>query len=96
MKYLTPLFATVLALFSLVANAQDNSVAPKYGKYNCTASKYSGGFYSYTPRGSFIITKDGKYTYKVLKSPAVEHTPWMQKAISCSKEVISTEEKPRK
>ncbi|MDD2794175.1 MAG: hypothetical protein PHD73_13420 [Sediminibacterium sp.] len=70
MKYLTPLFATVLALFSLVANAQDNSVAPKYGKYNCTASKYSGGFYSYTPRGSFIITKDGKYTYKGFEKPS--------------------------
>lgn len=35
MKYCTTLFATLIfTLFTLIANAQDNPVTPKYGKYN--------------------------------------------------------------
>lgn len=41
-----------------------------FGKYGCTTSKYSGGSYEYIPRGSFIITKDGKYTYYGFKKPS--------------------------
>jgi len=71
MKHCTSLFATlVFTLFTLIANAQDNPVTPKYGKYNCTASKYSGGFYQYTPKGSFTIMKDGTYTYYGFEKPS--------------------------
>jgi hypothetical protein len=42
----------------------------KYGKYGCTATKYQNGSYEYLPRGSFAITKDGKYTYSGFKKPS--------------------------
>ncbi|MBH8557858.1 hypothetical protein [Hymenobacter negativus] len=42
----------------------------KYGKYGCTASKYRGGFYEYTPRGSFTINKNGTYTYQGFEKPS--------------------------
>jgi hypothetical protein len=45
------------------ANAQQKAQPLKYGKYVCTASKYTNGFYEYIPRGSFMITKAGTYTY---------------------------------
>lgn len=43
---------------------------PAYGKYGCTASSYSGGSISYTPRGSFIITAKGTYTYLGFEKPS--------------------------
>lgn len=42
----------------------------KYGKYNCTASKYVNGFYEYIPKGSFTISKNGTYTYNGFKKPS--------------------------
>ena len=42
----------------------------KYGKYGCTASKYSNGSYEFIPRGSFTISKNGKYTYYGLEKPS--------------------------
>ena len=41
-----------------------------YGKYSCTASKYRNGSYEFIPRGSFTITKNGKYTYYGFKKPS--------------------------
>lgn len=41
-----------------------------YGKYGCTASKYRNGSYEYIPRGSFTISKDGKYTYLGFEKPS--------------------------
>jgi hypothetical protein len=43
---------------------------PVYGKYACTASKYSGGSYEYIPSGSVTITKEGKYTYNGFTTPS--------------------------
>lgn len=54
----------------LLAGAQKNQSKLKYGKYGCTASKYRNGSYEYTARGSFVITKDGQYTYLGLKKPS--------------------------
>lgn len=54
----------------LVTPAQDNVSKPKYGKNGCTASKYRNGSYEYTPRGTFVITKDGYYTYSGFKTPS--------------------------
>lgn len=41
-----------------------------YGKYGCTATKNNGGTIEYVMRGSFVITKDGKYTYSGFKNPS--------------------------
>src|SRR5438105_518018 len=41
-----------------------------YGKYGCTASSYSGGFVQYSPKGSFVIEKNGRYTYNGFKKPS--------------------------
>lgn len=41
-----------------------------YGKYGCTASKYRNGSYEYIPRGSFTISKNGKYTYFGFEKPS--------------------------
>ena len=62
--------AIALIVFSWSGKAQNTAAAVKYGKYGCTASKYRNGSYEYTPRGSFVITKDGKYTYFGFKKPS--------------------------
>ena len=51
------------------ANTKSPS-APVYGKYGCTASKYNNGNIEYIPRGSFTITRDGKYTYNGFSKPS--------------------------
>ncbi|WP_207428806.1 hypothetical protein [Pedobacter sp. SYSU D00535] len=35
----------------------------RFGKYGCTASKYSDGSYTYIPKGSFQLNKNGTYAY---------------------------------
>jgi hypothetical protein len=44
--------------------------ALKYGKYNCTASKYINGQYEYLPKGSIVFSKDGTYTYYGFEKPS--------------------------
>ena len=63
---------TVFLIISVpsIVNAQTTSPKLKYGKYGCTASKYRNGSYEYIPRGTFMITKDGKYSYSGFKSPS--------------------------
>lgn len=41
-----------------------------FGKYGCTASEYKGGEVKYLVRGSFTISKDGRYTYYGFKNPS--------------------------
>jgi hypothetical protein len=41
-----------------------------YGKYGCTASKFSNGSYEFIPRGSLTISKGGKYTYFGFEKPS--------------------------
>ena len=41
-----------------------------YGKYSCTASKYNNGFYEYLPKGSFVLAKNGSYTYNGFSKPS--------------------------
>lgn len=55
---------------SFIAANLPDSLIPKFGKYGCTSTKYAGGFYEYTPRGTFEITKDGHYTYYGLDKPS--------------------------
>jgi hypothetical protein len=57
------------AISFIAANLPD-SLIPKFGKYGCTSSTYKGGFYEYTQRGTFEITKDGHYTYYGLDKPS--------------------------
>lgn len=47
-----------------------DSLAPKFGKYGCTSTKFVKGFYEYTERGTFEITKDGHYTYYGFEKPS--------------------------
>ena len=75
MKQLHSLIACTLLLIlpfaALAQNApakKDNTL--KLGKYSCTASKYVNGSYEYIGRGSFTLTKDGKYTYAGFKKPS--------------------------
>ena len=42
----------------------------KYGKYGCTASKFSNGAYEYQPKGSFTLSKDGSYAYNGFARPS--------------------------
>jgi hypothetical protein len=68
---LTVIIAQILIVaLPLAMNAQEKSTALKYGKYGCTASKYRNGSYEYILRGSFLITKDGKYTYSGFQKPS--------------------------
>ena len=56
---------------SFIAANLPDSLSPKFGKYGCTATKYSGGgYYEYTPKGSFEITDDGHYTYYGFDKPS--------------------------
>jgi hypothetical protein len=68
---LTALFAAAI-LFSGVFAANQTFADGKlvYGKYGCTASKYRNGSYEYIPRGSFVITANGKYTYNGFEQPS--------------------------
>jgi hypothetical protein len=60
-----PVFALAQSKKAVVA------IAPLvYGKYGCTSSSYSGGFVQYTPKGSFVIEKNGKYTYYGFEKPS--------------------------
>lgn len=59
----------ILAL-PIIINAQEKSTNLKYGKYGCTAAKYRNGSYEYIPRGSFKISKDGKYIYSGFTTPS--------------------------
>jgi hypothetical protein len=55
--------AFFICFTSLTVFAQDTNWQLQYGKYNCTASKYSNGSYEFIPRGSFTISANGTYTY---------------------------------
>lgn len=63
-----------MLLLSLAVLAQSKAPATgsklAYGKYGCTASRYSGGSYEFIPRGSFTITPAGKYTYNGFEKPS--------------------------
>ena len=68
---LTTIIVQILIVsLPLTMSAQGKPTALKYGKYGCTASKYRNGSYEYIPRGSFVITKNGKYTYSGFKTPS--------------------------
>ncbi|HET7896927.1 MAG TPA: hypothetical protein VFL47_04645 [Flavisolibacter sp.] len=65
-------FFALTVLLSSVVFAQ-KAVAPsniKYGKYGCTASKYNNGFYEFLPKGSFVLAKNGSYTYNGFAKPS--------------------------
>jgi hypothetical protein len=67
-----PFFSTAQSNKPAVANSTKQVIEPKlvYGKYGCTASSYSGGSVTYTPRGSFIVTVKGTYTYLGFEKPS--------------------------
>lgn len=70
MKNLRVLVLSLFCICAFGAVAQNTGMALKYGKYTCTASKYSNGFYEYIPRGSFVLNKNGTYTYLGLEKPS--------------------------
>ncbi|MEO9209656.1 MAG: hypothetical protein ABI208_01080 [Ginsengibacter sp.] len=60
----------LLFIYSPTINAQKKVEPLKYGKYGCTASKYRNGSYEYIPRGYFVISKNGTYTYYGFQKPS--------------------------
>ena len=53
---------------SSLSTAADGKLV--YGKYGCTASKYRNGSYEYIPKGSFVVSAGGKYTYNGFEEPS--------------------------
>lgn len=65
-----PILCTLL-FFATMASAQNkDTLAPRYGKYGCTASSYRGGSVTYSPKGFFVIEQNGKYTYNGFEKPS--------------------------
>jgi len=65
------LFLMVLPVSLLAqAKAVKTTSTLVYGKYGCTASKYRNGSVEYTPRGTFTISPNGKYTYNGFEKPS--------------------------
>ena len=62
----------IRAVGSTAANSTTAKAATsvKYGKYGCTASKYSDGYYQYIPKGSFVLLQNGTYTYNGFSKPS--------------------------
>ena len=62
---------TVLTV-SKLSLSQSRTAADElvYGKYGCTASKFNGSSIEYTPRGSFSVSRGGKYTYQAFEKPS--------------------------
>ena len=60
----------IICACAFSVSAQDGDLI--YGKYGCTSSKYnsSSGSYEYTPRGSFVISENGKYVYYGFEKPS--------------------------
>ena len=66
-------FLSLCLFLSAFAFAQKSTTAKLpvvFGKYGCTASKYNNGFYEYLPKGSFVLAKNGSYTYNGLAKPS--------------------------
>ena len=64
------LITFLLGLSSSFVFSQTATSDLKYGKYGCTSSQYVNGFYEYTPRGSFVLYKNGTYAYLGFKKPS--------------------------
>lgn len=75
-KQSLPILVLVLLALPFAVIAQTKPAKTKissalvYGKYGCTASKYSNGNVEYIPRGFFTITREGKYTYNGFSKPS--------------------------
>ncbi|WP_026762950.1 hypothetical protein [Sediminibacterium salmoneum] len=67
-RFLAITFCFTLLTISLQAQNKEPNL--KFGKYGCTATKYINGFYQYSPKGSFIINKNGSYTYLGFEKPS--------------------------
>jgi len=69
MKKFVFCLSVILFFISFHAAAQKSSEL-KYGKYGCVASKYRNGSYEFIPRGTFIINKNGTYSYRGFEKPS--------------------------
>lgn len=63
-------WAALSFMFAAVLPASAQPAGPVMGKYGCTASKYNGGLTQYVPRGSFLISANGKYSYSGFEKPS--------------------------
>ena len=64
------LLSFLLFIYPSNINAQKKVEPLKYGKYACVASKYINGSYELTPKGYFIINRNGSYTYYGFEKPS--------------------------
>lgn len=71
MKRLYCILSCIFLLTTCLAKAQKKEESSlKYGKYGCVSSSYNNGSVSYTPKGSFVIEANGKYTYNGFEKPS--------------------------
>lgn len=63
-------FCFSLTSFVFAQKAAVVKAALHYGKYGCTASKYNNGSYEFLPKGSFVLTQNGTYTYNGFAKPS--------------------------
>lgn len=59
-----------LLMIPFMGWSQKTNLDLTYGKYSCTASKYSNGNYEFIGRGSFTLHKNGTYTYHGFEKPS--------------------------
>jgi hypothetical protein len=64
------IYAALSCMLAAGSPALAQAAKPVMGKYGCTASKYNGGLAQYVPRGSFVISADGKYSYNGFEKPS--------------------------
>ncbi|QEC56751.1 hypothetical protein [Flavisolibacter ginsenosidimutans] len=64
------LFALLLSFVSKAQQGKSDTGKLAHGKYGCTASSWHNGNVEYTPKGSFVINPNGKYTYLGFEKPS--------------------------
>ena len=66
----TRYYVFLLLPFTLIAQYKKNVVTDfDFGKYECTETVYRNGSYEFISKGTFDLTKDGKYAYYGSESP---------------------------
>lgn len=68
MHFIARFFVIAVALIQATVAAAAQPLVP--GKYGCVSSKFKGGFYEYSPRGSFTLSTGGSYSYQGFEKPS--------------------------
>lgn len=63
-------FCLLLSAFVFAQKGIAGTPKLVFGKYGCSASKYSNGSYEFLPRGSFVLAPNGTYAYNGFAKPS--------------------------